>query len=79
MPKHKTREPITPEALLEKLQLIEQDLSDISSELKDLNSSHYLPVAIQPLVLSALRQSGFAASHASTALLVLRSSQEENQ
>lgn len=64
-------------ALLEKLQNIETDLADIARELKELNDGHFLPVPVQPLVLSALRQSGFAADHANAALLVLRSKQEQ--
>lgn len=72
-----SREPIALDVLLDKLQNIERDLSDIASELKDLNASHYLPVPVQPLVLSALRQSGFAADHTGAALLVLRSKQED--
>jgi len=70
-----SREPIAPDVLLDKLENIQRDLRDIADELKDLNASHYLPVPIQPLILSALRQSGFAADHAGTALLVLRATQ----
>ncbi len=76
-PSTTSREPIALPVLLEKLANIERDLIDIAGELRTLNDSHYLPVAIQPSITQCQRQSAFAADHAGTALLVLRSKQQE--
>jgi hypothetical protein len=72
-----TREPISVTDLCERLTLAQRDLSDISEELKSLNADHYLPSSVQPLVIAAVRQSGFAAEHLSNALLVLSATQQK--
>ena len=66
-----SRVPINPKVLANKLKTIKDDLSDINLDLKELNAAYHLPQSIHPLLISAIRSSGFAAEHLSNTLLVL--------
>ena len=66
-----TRIPISPKVLASKLNTIKENILDINKDLKDLNAAYYLPQSIHPLLISAVRQSGFVADHISNTLLVL--------
>jgi hypothetical protein len=69
-----TRIPINPKVLASKLNTIKENILDINEDLKELNAACYLPQSVHPLLISAIRQSGFAAGHISNTLLVLNNS-----
>jgi len=72
-----TRIPINPKVLANKLKTIKVDLSDINLELKELNAVYHLPQSIHPLLISAIRASGFAAEHISNTLLVMNNTAQD--
>ena len=76
-PRQQNREPITADELGQTFTSLMRDLQDINAELKALNADHYLPSSIQPLVIAAVRQSGFAAEHLDNSLLVLSATQQK--